>query len=112
MMSYLSRPAILAWLSIYWCAAMLLRATGLVLGMCVLGAWLLLDALPKRGQSQSISPPARRLPIPVRDGGDIFAIMPDGERVAVTPLAASSHAKAWLEVCAGAMVHEKTKLPD
>ena len=50
--------------------------------------------------------------MPIRDGSDIFAIMPDGERVAVEPLAASSHAKAWLEVCAGAMVHEKTKLPD
>ena len=56
------------------------------------------------------TPNLRSLPVPIRDGGDIFAIMPDGSRIAVEPLAASSHAQAWAAVVAGAMVFEKTKL--
>lgn len=84
-----------------------------LLVMLVLLPWLCLDFLPKRGLSRSTfpSPNLRKLAIPVRDGSDIFAIMPDGSRIPVTPLAASTHAKAWLEVVSGAMVYEKTKLP-
>jgi len=38
--------------------------------------------------------------------------MPDGSRIPVEPLAASSHAKAWMEVVAGAYVFHETKIRD
>lgn len=98
----------------------IVSAAWYLLVMLVLLPWLALDWLPKRrAPSRSTSPspqprrlaiPVRKLPIPVRDGSDIFAIMDDGSRIPVTPLAASTHAKAWLEVVSGAMVYEKTKL--
>lgn len=55
-------------------------------------------------------PPARRLPIPVREGSQIIAVMPDGERLPVDSLAAVTHAKAWQEAVGGALVYELTKL--
>lgn len=70
--------------------------------------YVCLDLL-KRKSNQSTFPPVRTLPIPIRDGSDIFAVMPDGSRIPVTPLAAASQARAWLDVVAGAMVYEKTK---
>lgn len=51
----------------------------------------------------------RRLPIPVREGSQIIAVMPDGERVPVDSLAAVTHAKAWQDVVGGALVHHLTK---
>lgn len=52
----------------------------------------------------------RTLPIPIRQGSDIFVIMPDDSRVAIDPLVAATHARAWAEVVTGALVYEKTKL--
>lgn len=66
----------------------------------------------RQSKTPAPGPNTRQLPIPLRQGSDIFALMPDGTKVPVTPLSASTHAKAWMEVVAGAMVWEKTKLLD
>lgn len=78
----------------------------------VLALVLILDAMKFRRQSKTPNLTTRKLPIPVRNGGDIFAIMPDGSRVKVDPLAAVTHARAWNDVVFGGYVHERTKLPD
>lgn len=67
----------------------------------------------RRLQSTTPTPPFRRkLPIPIRVGSQIIAVMPDGERVPVDSLAAVTHAQAWQEVVGGALVYEMTKLRD
>ena len=95
-----------------WLLICIVSGVWYLLVLAVLLPWLCLDFLPKRGSKPLTSPiPNRRLlPLPIRDGSDIFVIMPDGERVPVEPLAASSHAKAWVEVCAGAFCYEKTRI--
>lgn len=70
--------------------------------------WMILPSIFRK---QSPMPNQTRiLPIPIRQGSDIFVIMPDGRRVAIDPLVAITHGKAWAEVVAGALVYEKTKL--
>lgn len=112
MMSYFSRAATSTWLWIYWCAAMLFRATVLALAIPVLAVYLIPDFLPKLGSSRSTSPsPQRRkLPIPIREGSDIFVLNPDGSKVALDALEAKVQAEAWSNVVMGAYVFEKTKL--
>lgn len=116
MMSYFSQAGIATWLSIYWCAAMLFRATALVLAIPVLAVYLIPDFLPKFGSSRSTSrtpqhpkqgTPARKLPIPLREGSDIFVLNPDGSKVALDALEAKVQAQAWFEVVSGAMVYAK-----
>lgn len=77
-----------------------------------LAVLLLPDLLPRRTRQSMTQPTTRKLPLPVRHGSDIFAIMPDGERVKVDPLAAKTHAMAWVDVVTGVAVYERTKLPN
>lgn len=98
----------------YVCSPMIsiVHVAWLALVLSVLLPWIALDFLPKRKPRPLTTPrpTTRKLPIPLREGSDIFVIMPDGERVPVEPLAASSHAQAWAEVVAGAFCYEKTKI--
>lgn len=82
-------------------------------GSFVLGLIVLSDLRrSRRLQSKTPTPPFRRkLPIPIREGSQIIAVMPDGERVPVDSLAAVTHAKAWQEVVGGALVYQMTKPP-
>ena len=114
MMSYISRAATSILLSILWCAAIVFRVTSLALGTGVLAVWLFLDVLLKRGPTQSTSqaPPRRKLQIPLREGSDFFVLDTDGKKVPLTALEVSNATKAWVEISCGAMVYEKTKLPD
>lgn len=91
---------LLDWL--FWMLACLVAMFGLV-------TMLLSSASEKPAP---MKPFTRKLPIPIRQGSDIFVIMPDDTRVPVEPLAASQHAKAWMDVVGGAMVYEKTKIRD
>lgn len=90
-----------------------MHAAMLAVVLLVLLPWLALDFLPsRRGSSRSTSPsPQRRkLPIPIREGSDIFAIMDDGSKVALDALEAKVQAQAWFEVVSGGYVFEKTKI--
>jgi len=87
--------------------------------MLVLLPWLCLDYLPKFGSSRSTSrtpaphkqgTPARKLPIPLREGSDIFVLNPDGSKVALDALEAKVQAEAWNSVISGAYVYEKTRV--
>lgn len=97
------------------CAMCIYSAVTSALAICVLGL-LLLPEIRSLFRRQSMTPAPdpnrRRLPIPIRQGSDIFAIMPDGERVKVDPLAAKTHAMAWVDVVTGLAVYQGTKLPD
>lgn len=50
----------------------------------------------------------RRLPIPQREGSDVYVLMPDGTKIKLSPLEAVTHAGAWGEVIRGAFVHRMT----
>ena len=113
MMSYFSRAVTSLWDWIYWSAAMLFRATALVLAIPVLAVYLIPDFLPRRrGPSRSIapSPPRRKREIPIRDGSDIFVIKQDGTKEPVEALEAATIAKMWADVTTGAFVYEKTRV--
>lgn len=97
----------------------LLQTTAYLAGLFVLGLIVLSDLRrSRRLQSTTPTPPlktkplGRQLPVPVREGSQIIAVMPDGERLPVDSLAAVSHAKAWQEAVGGALVYELTKLRD
>lgn len=95
------------------CAMCIYSAVTSALAICVLGLLLLPEIRSLfRRQSMTPNPTTRKLPVPVRQGSDIFAIMPDGERVKVDPLAAKTHAMAWVDVISGLAVYQGTKLPD
>jgi hypothetical protein len=81
-----------------------------LVAMCVLAWAVLSDAF----QEKPVEPPkpTRKLPIPIRQGKQIFVIMPDDSRVEVEPLAAATHARAWLDVVAGGYVRSVTELPE
>jgi hypothetical protein len=51
-----------------------------------------------------------KLPRPIREGSDISIEMPDGTIIPVEPLAASLLAQEWMQVVAGALCYEKTRL--
>jgi hypothetical protein len=91
-------------------------SAGMLAWVCFVCALILLPDIVsfrrRQSKTQEPGPNTRPLPIPIRVGGDIFALMPDGSRVPVSPLSASTHAQAWLEVVAGAMVFEKTRIKD
>ena len=53
--------------------------------------------------------PTRTLPIPIRQGSEIFVIMLDDRRVKIEALHAALHAKAWVDVVAGLAVYEAGK---
>jgi hypothetical protein len=114
MMSYISRPATLVWHWICWLGAIVLLVIAFPLVLFALAVWLLPDVLPGRGPSRSTSqaPSRRKLQIPLREGGDFFVLDTDGKKVPLTALEVSNAAKAWVEISCGAMVYEKTKLPD
>jgi Na+/H+ antiporter NhaD/arsenite permease-like protein len=115
MMSYISRAAIPVWLSIYWFAATLFRATAFLLAIPVLVLWLFLDVLPRRAPMQSTFQPLvrRKLPRLFREGSEVFMWLPDVEEpVRLDPLEVSILAENIVTVAAGAFVYEKTKLPD
>lgn len=71
-------------------------------------AWGILSSV---FQESSVKPekPGRKLPIPIRQGSEIFVIMPDDSRVKIEAIHAASHARAWVDVVAGLAVHEVTK---
>ena len=50
----------------------------------------------------------RKLPVPMREGSDVYALMPDGTKIKLSPLEAVTHAGAWGEVIRGAFVHQST----
>lgn len=94
-----------------------LRTIAYLAGLFVLSLIVLSDLRrSRRLQSTTLTPqlkpkpPARQLPIPIRVGSQIIAVMPDGERVPVDSLAAVTHAQAWQEAVGGALVYELTKL--
>ena len=90
----------------------LLQTTAYLAGSFVLGLIVLSDL--RRGQRLQSTTPThpfrRKLPIPIREGSQIIAVMPDGERLPVDSLAAVTHAKAWQDAVGGALVYELTKL--
>lgn len=88
------------------------RAVVLVPACTVLLLWCCLDFLPRRGLKQSTSPPQnrRKLPVPIREGSDIFVLNPDGSKVALDALEAKVQAEAWNSVISGAFVYEKTRV--
>jgi len=91
----------------------IVSAVWYLLVMLVLLPWLALDYLPsRRGRSHLTSPknPPRKLPIPIREGSDIFVLNPDGSKVALDALEAKVQAQAWFEVVSGGYVYEKTKI--
>lgn len=91
-----------------------MHAAMLAVVMLVLLPWLALDFLPsRRDRSRSTfpSPPRRKLPIPIREGSDIFVLNPDGSKVALDALEAKLQAQAWFEVVSGGYVFERTRLP-
>ena len=71
-------------------------------------AWGILSSV---FQESSVKPekPSRKLPIPIRQGSEIFVIMPDDSRVKIEALHAASHARAWVDVVAGLAVYEAGK---
>jgi hypothetical protein len=83
-----------------------------LMALLVLLPWLALDFLPSRKSKPltSQAPFRRKLQIPLREGGDIFVLNPDGTKVALEPLEAKLQAEAWFQVVAGGFVYEKTKL--
>lgn len=83
-----------------------------LVGSFVLGLIVLSDLRRSRRLQSKIQTPQfrRKLPIPIREGSQIIAVMPDGERLPVDSLAAVTHAKAWQEVVGGALVYELTRL--
>lgn len=91
-----------------------LQTAASLAGSFVLGLIVLSDLRrSRRLQSKTPTPQFRRkLPIPIRVGSQIIAVMPDGERVPVDSLAAVTHAQAWQEVVGGALVYELTKRRD
>ena len=111
-MSYFWRVATTIWLSIYWCAAMLFRVTALALGIVVLVVCVILDSLPKRKSKPltSQAPNRRKLPLPIREGSTIFVLNPDGSRTDLTALEAVTQARAWNDVCFGALVRRETEI--
>lgn len=52
----------------------------------------------------------RTLPIPIREGRQVYVIMPDGQKVPIDPLVASEHMKAWVGVIGGLYVREETDI--
>lgn len=95
----------------------LLRTIAYLAGLFVLSLIVLSDLRrSQRLQSKTRTPPlkpkppGRQLPIPIRVGSQIIAVMPDGERVSVDSLAAVTHAQAWQEVVGGALVYELTRV--
>lgn len=95
-----------------WLLICIVSAVWYLLVLLVLLPWLCLDFLPKRRSKPLTSPPVRKLQIPLREGSDIFALMPDGTKVALEPLEASRVAQMWTEVVSGAWCYEKTRLRD
>jgi hypothetical protein len=83
-----------------------------LLVLLVLLPWLALDFIPSRKSKPLTSPmrPPRLLPAPLREGSDIFVIMPDGTKVAMEPLQAKLYAEEWYQVISGAWVYEKTRI--
>lgn len=90
----------------------LLQTAAYLAGSFVLSLIVLSDLRRSRRLQSTIQTPQfrRKLPIPIREGSQIIAVMPDGERVPVDSLAAVTHAKAWQEAVGGALVYELTKL--
>lgn len=87
-----------------------MHAAMLAVALPVLAVWLALDFLPKRrgsSRSTSPSPHLRRLAIPLREGGKIWALNPDGSRVELSHLEAVTQARAWNDVCFGALVSQR-----
>jgi hypothetical protein len=90
----------------------IVSAVWLVLVICVVVLWCALDFIPKR-RSKPLTSQAqfrRKLQIPLREGGDIFVLNPDGTKVALEPLEAKLQAEAWFQVVAGGFVFEKTRI--
>lgn len=113
MMSYFSRAAITIWHWTCWCVVTLLLVFASLLVTPVLAVWYALGSTPKRESKPLTSPKPflRKLPIPEREGSDIYVVNPDGSRIRLEPLEAKLQAEAWSEVIFGAFVYEKTKLP-
>jgi hypothetical protein len=93
-----------------WLLISIVTAGWFLLVLLVLLPWLALDFLPSRKSKQLTSHPRRKLPLPIREGSDIFVINPDGTKVALEPLEAKLQAEAWFQVVSGAFVFEKTRI--
>ena len=91
----------------------IVSAAWYLLVMVVLLPWLALDWLPKRRDPSHLTPPSpqrRKLPIPIREGSDIFVLNPDGTKIALDALEAKVQAEAWNNVVMGAFVFEKSRI--
>lgn len=109
---WLRRVGIYGMRTIDRCAMCIYSAATSVLVICVCAVLFLPEFLSRNRQASMTQPQPRKLPIPMRSGGEIFAIMPDGERVKIDPLAAKSHAMAWVDVISGLAVFESTRIRD
>jgi hypothetical protein len=92
------------WLSI--CIAWVVWSAVVLLGLAL---FILPDFLPKR-RSKPLTSPApflRKLQIPLREGGKLYALNPDGTKIPVSRLEAVTQARAWCDVCFAGFVAER-----
>lgn len=110
--SWLKRAAMAGLRFAFLLLSGLWSATWYLLVFAGLLLWLSLDLLPSRKSKPLTSPTPnrRKLPVPIREGSDIFVIMPDGTKVDIEPLQAKLYAEEWYQVIAGAFVYERTRI--
>lgn len=108
--SWIKRKAIRTLLFCWQCVSYMFSLAFYLLAMCGFVLWLMMDFRPKKRSTNIPEPYKRQLPIPVREGGRIYAVMPDNSRVEVEILAAASHARAWTNCVTGVAVWEQTRV--
>lgn len=108
--SWTKRKAIRTLLFCWQCVSYIFSLGFYLLAMCGFVLWLAMDFLPKKKSMSTPEPRRRKLPIPIREGGKVYAILPDDSRVEIEILTAASHARAWTECVTGVAVWEQTRV--